>query len=123
MQSFIANVMSESFGSGVKGIDIEYIDCLDGRKKYCQLKSGPQALNRDDVKTVSDHFKDLRNLARTNHLNLQTNDMVFGLIYGEESEINPFVRELSEDYVVLVGKQFWYRLTGDEGFYKDLIRP
>ena len=80
-----------------------------------------QILNRDDVKTVSDHFKDLKNLARTNHLNLQTDDLVFGLIYGEEKEINPFVRELSEDYVVLIGKQFWYRLTGDMGFYQDLI--
>ncbi len=121
MQSFITTVMDESYGSGIKGIDIEYIDCVDGRKKYCQVKSGPQALNRDDVKTISDHFKDLKNLARTNHLPLQTNDMVFGLLYGEKGEENSFVKELANDYTVFMGQEFWFRMTGDKNFYRDLI--
>ncbi len=121
MQKFITTVMDQSYGSGVRGIDIEYIDCIDGRRKYCQVKSGPQALNRDDVKTISDHFKDLKNLARTNHMPVQTDDMVFGLLYGEKGEENAFIKELEKEYVVLVGEQFWYRITGDKNFYSDLI--
>ena len=120
MQSFISTVLDSAFGSTVQGIDIEFIDAVDGRRKYCQLKSGPQALNRDDVETIGNHFKAIKNLARTNHLPLQTGDLVFGLLYGEEKERNAFVKELAQDYVVYMGEEFWYRLTGDKDFYYDL---
>ena len=43
--------------SGIDGIDIEFIDALDGRKKYCQCKAGPQTINKDDVATILGHFK------------------------------------------------------------------
>jgi len=52
--------------SVVKGMDIEYDDALDSRHKYCQIKSGPTTINKDDIKTIEDHFKGLTNLARTN---------------------------------------------------------
>ena len=38
--------------SGIEGIDIEFIDALDGRKKYCQCKACPQTINKDDVDTL-----------------------------------------------------------------------
>lgn len=120
MQSFVTNVL-EAYGSTTKGIDIEFVDQVDGNKKYCQLKSGPNAINRDDVKTVSDHFAAIKNLARTNNLRVGINDLVFCLIYGEDSEKNSFVRELEDEYPVYVGKTFWHRFTGDEDFYKELI--
>ena len=120
MQSFISSVLDGSFGSAIPGIDIEFIDAVDSRKKYCQIKSGPQALNKDDVETINNHFRNLKNLAKTNRLPLQTNDMVFGLLYGEEKEMNSFVIKLAQDYEVFIGEEFWYRLTGDKGFYYDL---
>ena len=120
MQGFLCAVLNNVHGSVVQGIDIEYVDAIDGRKKYCQLKSGPQALNRGDVATVSSHFTAVKNLARTNHLSLQTDDLVFGLLYGEEKEMNSFIRELAQEYVVYIGEEFWYRLTGDREIYYDL---
>jgi len=120
MQTFISTVLDSSLGSAIPGIDIEFIDSIDGRKKYCQLKSGPQALNKDDIETISHHFRNLMNLARTNHLPMQANDMVFGLLYGEEKELNSFVLKLAEDFEVYIGEEFWYRLTGDKDFYHDL---
>ena len=30
---------------------------IDGEKKYCQLKSGPDTINKDDVETIAGHFK------------------------------------------------------------------
>ena len=30
-------------------------------------------------------------------------------------------KRLNEEYPVYVGKGFWHRLTGDEGFYAELI--
>jgi hypothetical protein len=123
MQSFISTVFEGSFGSTVVGIDIEFIDAVDGRRKYCQLKSGPQALNNDDVETISNHFKSIKNLAKTNNIkDLQTNDLVFGLLYGEENELNSFVKKLAQDYEVYIGETFWYRLTGDKDFYYDLAK-
>ena len=120
MQSFISTVLDSSLGSTIPGIDIEFIDELDGRKKYCQLKSGPQALNNDDVETIKTHFQGIKNLARTNRLPLQYDDLVLGLLYGTENEQNSFIKKLAKDYVVYIGETFWYRLTGDKAFYYDL---
>lgn len=121
VQQFIATLFSdENFGSAVSGIDIEFIDTVDGRRKYCQLKAGPNALNRDDVKTISDHFNAVKNLARQNSLPIQLDDLVLGVIYGEPEEMNANIKKVSESYIVYSGKEFWHRLTGDEDFYQDL---
>ena len=120
MQSFISTVLDSSLGSTIPGIDIEFMDALDGRKKYCQLKSGPQALNNDDVETIKSHFQGIKNLARTNRFPLQFDDLILGLLYGTENEQNSFVKKLAKDYVVYIGETFWYRLTGDKSFYHDL---
>ena len=122
MQKLIVAVLDNVSGSNIPGIDIEYVDAIDGRKKYCQVKSGPQALNKDDVKTIKDHFKGARNRGMQNSLPTQEDDWVFAMIYGEPSEYNAFVRELSDEYVVYCGEDFWYRLTGDRDFYLDLAK-
>jgi hypothetical protein len=120
-QRFISTVFSDSsYGSVVSGIDIEFIDAVDGRKKYCQLKAGPNGLNKDDVKTVTDHFQAVKNLARTNSLPLQHNDMVLGILYGEPEEMNGNIKAVAKEYPLYAGKEFWFRFTGDEDFYEDL---
>jgi hypothetical protein len=121
LQSFISNVF-EAFGSTTPGIDIEFVDQIDHRKKYCQLKSGPNALNKDSVLTVVNHFKKAKNLARTNNVRLEYGDFVFALTYGERDELNAFVKDLEKhDVKILVGKEFWHAVTGDVNFYKSLI--
>lgn len=52
---------------------------------------------------------------------MQHTDLMFCLLYGEESEKNGYVRSIETDYIVVMGKDFWHRLTGDEDFYSDLI--
>lgn len=120
MQTFITKVLG-AYGSTSRGIDIEFVDQIDKRKKYCQLKSGPNALNKDDIKTIKDHFKAVKNLARTNNLSININDLIFCMIYGEDNEKNTFVKSLEDDYTVYMGKEFWHRFTGEESFYSDLI--
>jgi hypothetical protein len=120
MQTFITKVLG-AYGSTTRGIDIEFVDQIDKRKKYCQLKSGPNAINKYDVKTIKDHFKDVKNLARTNNLKIDINDLIFCMTYGEVHEKNSFVKELEKDYMVYMGKDFWHRFTGDSNFYNDLI--
>lgn len=111
----------EGFGSTTLGIDIEFIDATDGRKKYCQLKSGPNTINHDDVETIFGHFQGTINLARTNNLNIGVNDMIVGVIYGEKTELSSHYKKINEKYPVIIGKDFWHRLTGKENFYFDLI--
>ena len=122
IQNFTNDVLG-TFSSTTLGIDIEYEDQQDGRKKYCQIKSGPNTINKDDVETIHQHFKAVKNLARTNNLALQVNDMVVGIVYGERSEISQHYKNLESkhDYIVLVGREFWEKLTGDNEFYDDLI--
>lgn len=111
----------EGFGSTTSGIDIEFVDAIDGRKKYCQLKSGPNTINSDDVATIFNHFSGTIHLARTNNLNIGVNDMIVGVIYGEPSELSSHYKKINEKYSVIIGQEFWYRLTGKADFYFDLI--
>ena len=121
IQRFTSEVLN-AYGSTTPGIDIEFIDFVDKRKKYCQLKSGPNVINHGDINTIKEHFRKAINLARTNSLKIQPNDFIFCLIYGEENEKNVFVCELEKDYTVYIGKDFWYHFTGDIEFYKELIK-
>lgn len=122
IQTFTSNVL-DAFGSVVSGIDIEFIDQIDGSKKYCQLKAGPNTINKDDVETIANHFNSVRNLAKTNKLKIGVDDMVVGIIYGQESQISSHYKRITKQYhyPVIVGQEFWHRLTGDEHFYSDLL--
>lgn len=120
-QDFVTKYFIDTFGSSTSGIDIEFIDKLDGRKKYCQLKSGPNIVNKGDVTSVKNDFSAASRLARTNHLDVNVADYVFCLLYGEPWQKNSFVKQIEKDHVVYVGKEFWYHFTGDENFYEDLI--
>jgi hypothetical protein len=120
----IQNLISTLFqglGSTTQGIDIEFFDAIDGRKKYCQLKAGPNTINHDDVTTIVNHFSGVRNLARTNNLNIGINDMIVGVVYGENAELSSHYLKIQNTYPVFIGKDFWHRLTGKEDFYLELI--
>jgi len=122
LQYFCSEVLT-SFASTTSGIDIEFIDTIDGRRKYCQIKSGPNTINHDDVTTIINHFTGIRNLARTNRMTdfNPMYDCVVGVFYGTEDELSASYRTIGREYPVFIGQDFWYRLTGDEGFYFDLI--
>lgn len=123
IQKFTSNVLS-SFSSTTSGIDIEFIDQIDGEKKYCQLKSGPNTINKDDVETIAGHFKNIINLGKTNNLKLGFHNLIVGVIYGEKEELSSHYKRISKDYnyEVIVGEDFWHRLIGDKDFYSDLIK-
>lgn len=120
MQYFCNNVLS-SFASTTSGIDIEFVDCIDGAKKYCQVKAGPNTINKDDVPVIKDHFRGVINLARTNGLRIASADCIVGVLYGEYKDLSGHYKKINEDYPVIVGQEFWHRLTGDSHFYDDLI--
>lgn len=122
MQKFISDVLKDSFGSLVAGIDIEFIDAIDGRKKYCQAKLGPNTINKDDIETIHNHFRAARNLGRTNNIAVQHGDLVVGILYGEPGQESNHYQKLRDNhgYPLYIGQEFWHRLTGDPDFYQEL---
>lgn len=121
IQIFISQLKDVIGGaSGIDGIDIEFIDAIDGRRKYCQCKAGPNCVNKDDVATIMGHFKKLIGKARLDKLPLQMDDMIVGILYGEKMNSN--YKTINATYPVYYGADFWERLTGDKNFYNRLAK-
>jgi hypothetical protein len=118
IQIFISQLQEVVGGaSGIDGIDIEFIDAIDGRRKYCQCKAGPQTINKDDIMTVLGHFKYLMNKSRLDRMGLQFDDLIVGVMYGEKENLSAFYKAINAHYPVMCGAEFWERLTGDKNFY------
>lgn len=118
IQIFISQLQEVVGGaSGINGIDIEFIDAIDGRRKYCQCKAGPQTINKDDIATVLSHFKYLMNKSRLDRMGLQFDDLIVGVMYGEKENLSAFYKAINAHYPVMCGAEFWERLTGDKNFY------
>ncbi|MDY4557350.1 MAG: PmeII family type II restriction endonuclease [Alloprevotella sp.] len=121
IQIFISQLQEIVGGaSGIDGIDIEFVDAIDGRRKYCQCKAGPKTINRDDVATILGHFKKLIGKARLDRIPLQMDDMIVGVLYGENLSAN--YKTISASYPVYAGAEFWEHLTGDDQFYNRLAK-
>ena len=113
VQVFIAQLQEVVGGaSGIDGIDIEFVDAIDGRRKYCQCKAGPKTINKDDITTILGHFKYLMNKSRLDRMGLQF----------EEENLSAFYKAIDTHYPVLCGSDFWMHLTGDKSFYHRLAK-
>lgn len=110
-------------GSAIKGIDIEFFDKIDGRKKWCQLKSGPNTINSEDVNPLIAKFTNTIRLARTNDalLGSNNNDFIVGVLYGEQLQLSMHYKKIDEIYPVVIGREFWHRITGFPNFYDGLV--
>lgn len=110
-------------GSLIKGMDIEFTDKIDNRKKWCQLKSGPNTINSEDVRPLMRKFTDTIQLARTNRAlaNVNNTDFMVGVLYGEDSELSMHYKEINKFHPVIIGKDFWHRVTGFPDFYEGLV--
>lgn len=121
-QSQLTKILRDVFGSTTSGIDVEYVDFFDGRKKYAQIKLGPETINKDDVTTIDEHFSAIKRLARTNSLPLQLNDLVIGVIYGSHEQLNSNYNSLkTKNYQLYVGNEFFEHITGVADLGTQLI--
>ena len=108
-------------GSLIKGMDIEFLDKIDHRKKWCQLKSGPNTINSEDVNPLLKKFSSVANLARTNQIHLNNSDLILGVLYGEEKQLSQHYKRIDEKHPVIIGAEFWHRITGYSKFYEKLV--
>ena len=119
VQKFLTKI-GPCTGSVVQGMDIEFIDAIDGKKKYAQIKAGKHTINHDDVEPILQKLRKALNLARTNNLPITSHDLCVGVLYGE-GELTPFYAQINEEFDVFMGKDFWYHITGSMSFYDRLI--
>ena len=123
IQVFISQLQEVVGGaSGIDGIDIEFVDAIDGRRKYCQCKAGPQTINIDDIATILGHFKKFIGKARLDRMPLQMDDMIVGVLYGEPQHLSDNYKVINAHYPVMCGAEFWEHLTGDKNFYNRLAK-
>lgn len=109
-------------GSLIKGMDVEFTDQVDGRKKWCQLKSGPNTINSEDVSPLLKKFSTVANLAKTNGISLNNTDLIVGVLYGEEDQLSQHYKKIDQTHPVIIGKDFWHRVTGFPNFYNKLVK-
>jgi hypothetical protein len=124
LQRFISDHISPAFPSMVSGMDVEFIDQVDGRRKWAQLKLGVSTINKPDVKTIDDDFQAARRLAQQNGKQIGISDFVIGVMTGEDSRLSANYKTLRDrhNYPVFVGSNFWLRLTGEADFYERLVK-
>ena len=108
-------------GSLIEGMDIEFFDKIDNRKKWCQLKAGPNTINSDDVNPLLKKFSSVANRARTNQMSLNNSDLILGVLYGAENQLSQHYKKIDEEYPVIIGVDFWHRITGFPDFYNKLL--
>ena len=123
IQSFISDTLVNAYGSAASGMDIEFEDQIDGKMKYLQLKAGPLTINKGDVAPMDGEFKKVKQLLRANGRALSDDHFAIGVMYGEERDLNAFYVQLRDvhGWELYVGKDFWWRLTGDENFMDRLL--
>lgn len=110
-------------GSLIKGMDIEFLDKIDNRMKWCQLKSGPNTINSEDVNPLIKKFTDTIMLARTNKAlkGISNSDFIVGVLYGEPKELSMHYKKIDKTHPVIIGRDFWHRITGFPYFYDQLV--
>jgi len=107
-------------GSGESSLDFDFTDRKDRKRKSCQLKAGPYTLNAPDVKQLNYEFSKIKRRKKGNY---GSANIVAGVAYGTPDELSHNYRKLDALGIpVYVGKEFWYRVTGDKRFYEKLIR-
>jgi hypothetical protein len=113
--------------SSTPGMDIEFNDKVEPRSIIMQLKAGPNTINSEDVVPIVTKMNNAyRLLQRNGTQSMPTFTM--GITYGDISEISGHYRKIASSTVgvqanipILIGQDFWNRLTGNSTFYAEMI--
>jgi len=114
--------------SAVPGMDIEFTDKTTNKKILCQLKSGPNTINSGDVAPIIKDMTSAFRLLQQNRVGANMPEFAVAVTYGSDEELNAHYKKIKTynigaqmDVPIYIGKDFWFRLTGEENFYSDLI--
>lgn len=119
-QSFISQ-LSQIIGetSEINGIDFEYVDAIDGRRKYCLCKSIIDE-EKDLVEILCDCKKAMHAIDDEDWMNA-IDDIVVVVPFGKKEELPEAYNTIATTYTVLCGAEFWEHLTGYSDFYNRML--
>lgn len=128
-QQFIAAELEKCGRGGpsvTSGMDLEFYmqDGTEVRRKFLQLKLGPQTINSKDVEPIVNDFVAVRNLARTNNEKIRADDFYVGVIYGCPDDLSANYKKITNQYgyPVLIGAELWTVLFGIPDLYSMLVK-
>lgn len=127
MQKLCTNHLGAQ-ASSTQGMDIEFTNQVNGERVVMQLKAGSNTINAGDVKPILQEMQTAHRLLiqnRTKTIPL----FAVGITYGTMEQISGHYKKIHESTIgnqphipIYVGAEFWYVLTGDRNFYRDMIR-
>ena len=113
--------------SSTPGMDVEFDDMMEKRALLLQLKAGPNTINSGDVNPIVKEMNSAYRLLRQNG-SRHIPTFAIGVFYGTHDDISGHYKKIEASSVgsqlnipIIIGKDFWQRLTGDKNFYSDLI--
>lgn len=123
-ETIFGNVFFEPIAIAVSGGDkalTEGIDLMISNKEEnvmygVAVKSGTSVFNADSKKRQEQNFMQASKLAGQAKMRF---DAVIGYAYGKKRETG---KGRPKMYRELAGQEFWAELTGDEDFYKKIIK-
>ena len=111
---FIAKMTSGGFKSGITGIDLEII--RDNIHYLISIKSGTNWGNSSQHKKLIQDFENASKRIKQIEKSISVQSML-GICYGKTKTA------FLHNYWKLVGQNFWYFISGDKNFYKEIIEP
>ena len=101
--------------------ELEFVDAIDGRKKYCCFTNTCTELIRCDLNAILSQYKCILNEKMQGDLSFQIDDLVVGVVFGEHNKLSPNYKTLETTFPVYCGAEFWEHLMGDKHFYSRLL--
>jgi len=124
VQRFVSKIAEITCNtSNYEGIDMEFIDAIDGRKKYCQVLPSSKKVNMNDNWRAAANFRNItRQYEYIDDWPFEYEDLIVGTLYGEYDNSIVEHRLLQNSDCSYFGADFWEHLTGDKTFYYKLTK-
>lgn len=107
--------------SGIAGIDFEFTDALDGRRKYCQCLMEPSRIGMKETGAILRNFANMMRGVCLCDLPFSPNDLVVGVMFGSADELSANYTIIQSLYSVYCGADFWEHITGERDFYSCMV--
>jgi site-specific DNA-methyltransferase (cytosine-N4-specific) len=118
---FVSNELHGGFKSELPSVDLEFE--RDNKYYIVGIKSGTNWGNSDQIARMRENFKSNKETLKAKGIDKEI-IAVNGCIYGKDSvplKIDADDKELN--YYKYAGQDFWLFITGDDDFYKEIIKP
>lgn len=103
------------------GMDFEFIDALDGRRKYCQCLMEPSRIGMKETAAILRNFANMMRGVCLCDLPFSPDDLVVGVMFGSADELSGSYTIVQSHYHVYCGADFWEHITGERDFYSCMV--